>query len=416
MTGVQTCALPILPYGAACPDATQSTDALSGSLIHTGLDNVTGFADPHASGAALAGGAGDDAVFGTLGNDNLSGGVSGGDLIDGYDGFDVLIGGPGEDLIKGGAGADVIDAGESQAGDTTDGNSGSDWLHCGICQGAIASAIGEAGNDFVQGGQGGDVVLEGGEGDDWVEGLANGDFVFGDSGLAGAGAILGGGNDVVWGGEGIDAVSGDSGEDVIQAGDSGIDALDGGRGFDWTTYEHAVRFDTGPGTAPGIWADLSGVNPNPLNNNGDAILSVEGISGGPGKDTLIGSLMTDVTVPYAIGTAGSTTIVIPGTWTQIADGMTASGSGISPYAVVVGPGAVAVVNGQTTTTVDLNVPLSTNLAGPVTFLSWQIRNSALITGLEALLAKTPGRAKYTATAPASKLWSGGRSEEHTSEL
>ena len=48
----------LVPYGAACPDATQSTDALSGTLIHTGLDNVTGFADPHASGAALAGGAG----------------------------------------------------------------------------------------------------------------------------------------------------------------------------------------------------------------------------------------------------------------------------------------------------------------------------------------------------------------------
>lgn len=406
--GVADCVFSTLtvPGPVACDPTTMST--MTNMLTHKGLDNVTGFLDPQAtSGVGLAGGAGDDSILGSMGNNRLSGGLSGGDLIDGFGGDDILIGGPGEDLLKGGAGSDVIDAGESQAGDTTDGGSGPDYLHCGRCQGALASSIGEAGNDFVKGGLGGDLVLEGGEGDDWVEGLANGDFLFGDSGLAGAGAILGGGNDVVWGGEGIDAVFADSGEDILLAGDSGIDALDGGRGFDWLSYEYASRYDNGPATKPAVWLDLSGVNPNPLNNQGDAVLGVEGISGGPGNDTIIGSLMTDVTVPYVIGTAGSTTLKMQGTWTQIADGMIASGNGISPYAIVVGPAAVATINGVTTTTVDLNVPLIKNLAGPVNFLSWQVRNPQLITGLEPLMTGTPGWTKYTAVDPTARKWSGG---------
>jgi len=409
--GIADCAfanpVTLVPSGPRCASGTMRTDALSGTLTHNGLDNVTGFGDPQAPGLALAGGAGDDAIFGSRGNDRLSGGISGGDLVDGYAGSDIILGGPGEDLLKGGPGHDVIDAGESQAGDTVDGGSGSDWLHCGQCQGAIASFIGEAGNDFVQGGRGSDLVLEGGEGDDWVEGLGGGDFLFGDSGLAGAGAILGGGNDVLWSGEGIDFASGDSGEDVIEAGDSGIDAIDGGLGFDWVTYEHIVRFDNGPAAKPGVWIDLSGVNPNPLNKQGDAVLAVEGVSGGPGNDVIIDSLMTDVTVPYAVGVAGSTTLVIQGTWTQIADGMIAQGPGISPYAVVVGPAAIATVNGVTTSTVDLNVPLTANVAGPVTFLSWQVRNPRLIDGLEPLLVGTPGWRKYTGADPNARLWSGG---------
>ena len=409
--GVSDCAFAtspaFVPFGAACPAATMTTSG-SGVLTHNGLDNVTGFTNPNAStGVRLAGGAGDDAIFGTRSNDFLTGGLSGGDLIDGYDGFDILIGGPGEDLIKGGAGDDVINAGESQAGDTTDGGSGSDYLHCGNCQGAAASFIGEAGDDFVQGGRGADLVLEGGEGNDWVEGLASGDFVFGDGGLVNIGAVLGGGNDVLWAGEGIDFASGDSGEDVLKAGDSGIDALDGGRGFDWVTYEHNVRFDTGAAPKPGVWLDLSGVNPNPLNNQGDAILGVEGVSGGPGADVLVGSLATDVTVPVAVGTAGSTTLVIPGAWTQIGDGMTVSGPGISQYAIVVGPAAVAIVGGVTTTTVDLSVPLLANVSGQVTFLSWQIRNPDLIGGLRPLLTGTPGWTKYTAVDPTAQKWSGG---------
>ena len=70
-------------------------------------------------------------------------------------------------MLKGGAGNDVINSGTSQIGDIADGGSGSDFMHCGECTGLIASFIGEAGNDFIQGGKNADLKLDGGEGDDW---------------------------------------------------------------------------------------------------------------------------------------------------------------------------------------------------------------------------------------------------------
>ena len=411
--GIADCAFSrdaaLVPTDVACAPSTLWVDPLSDTLIHNGLDNVTGFADPNSpAGIHLAGGAGDDSIFGTRGPDRLDGGASGGDLIDGYGADDVLIGGPGEDLLKGGANNDTIDSGESQAGDTVDGNSGSDFQHCGKCQGGIVSSIGEAGDDYIQGGVGADLLLQGAEGNDWIEGLDGADVVNGDNGaIPGAGVMVSGGSDVLIGGGGFDIVSADGGDDVVGAGDAVPDLIVGGQGFDWVTYESIVRFENGPTVKPAVWTDLSGVNPNPRNSPTDALLGVEGVSGGPGNDVLFGGLATDVTVPFAVGKRGSTTLVIHGTYTQIVSGMIATGNGISPNATTIGPGAVAVVNGVTTTTVDLNAPLTADLAGPVTFASEQLRNPGLITGLTPLLRNTPGWKRYTATDPNATTWSGG---------
>ncbi|MEI6109085.1 MAG: peroxidase family protein, partial [Actinomycetes bacterium] len=179
----------LIPSASACGTGTMAM--INKLWTHVGLDNVTGFGDPNStSGTAIAGGAGDDSIFGTAGNDVLSGGISGGDLIDGYAGDDILIGGPGEDLLKGGAGNDTINAGDSALGDTVDGGSGNDFMHTGQSIYATASMIGESGDDFIQGSNGSDIALFGSEGSDWLEGLADIDTMFGDSGLAGALPII----------------------------------------------------------------------------------------------------------------------------------------------------------------------------------------------------------------------------------
>ncbi|CAB4338762.1 MAG: hypothetical protein F2839_04150 [Actinobacteria bacterium] len=393
-----------IPASAECPDDLITTT--DGTLIYRGFSNTTGFSNRFSTLVSkLTGGGGDDALFGGAGNDVLNGGI-GGDLIDGAEGNDRIMGLGGEDIQRGGEGDDVINTGESQLGDIANGNSGDDWLHCGNCTGALSEVFGQTGDDYLQGGKNADLLLQGGEGDDWIEGLAGFDWLQGDNGLlGGASPALYGGNDVIIGGAEVDTVFADAGDDIVFAGD-GADAITSSYGFDWVSYQENKRLDNG-GSKPGVYLDLSGVNPNPLNNNGDALLDTEAVSGSPGPDILVGGLGSDVTIPSVTGVAGSTYLVLPGAWPQMVSGMVVSGPGIGANATVIGHGDVAVVNGVTTTTVDLTVENTSTVTGPVDFTTYPLDDPALINGLSELVSGTPGWIKYTALDPAATQWTGG---------
>ena len=381
-------------------------------LSHKGLDNVTIFAAPaSAVRAAIAGGDGDDSIQGGPGDDWLSGGPSGGDLIDGAAGNDIILGGFGEDLLKGGAGDDVINTGSSQIGDIADGGSGNDFIHCGECAGVAASFIGEAGNDFIQGGKNADLKLDGGEGDDWIEGGAGWDIIDGDNGpllniLINL-PVLYGGNDVINGGSGQDVMFGDGGDDIFLLG-SGPGFPDGTYGFDWANYEYNSRYDNSTALRPNVWADLSGalVNPNTARTN-DTLVNIEGLSGSSGNDQLFGGTGTaDITVAAngtRLGRAGQITLTLPGIL-NIAGGSIVTGVGIAPNAVVLA--LVTTVFGGNTT-VQLSAPNVADVPGPIQISTAPLEVPSLITGLSEIVTGTPGTVKYTATDPLSTKWSGG---------
>ncbi len=401
--------LNLIPEAMACASSTLRLDGF-GTTIHRGLDNVTAFGDASSTaGTRLAGGAGDDSIQGTNGNDYLTGGISGGDTIDGFGGNDIIMGGAGEDLLKGGPGNDVINTGESQLGDIADGGSGSDFIHNGNATGTAASSIGEAGDDFIQGGKNSDLLLEGGEGADWIEGGAGADLLAGDLGIFGGAlgsASIYGGNDVLNGGSGNDGLAADAGDDILNLGD-GIDAADGGAGFDFVNYEGMKRFDNGITSKPSAYVDLSGAVPNVINSPVDGYVNIEAASGSSGNDKMIGSLGADVTIAGVTGVSGSTSIKLPGTVTTVIAGMPVTGTGIGAYALTVGPGVVATVNGVTTTTVDLTVPNVGTVNGSVSFTTYAITAPKTINGLTPLIQGTPGWTKYSNVTPSATKWSGG---------
>ena len=115
----------------------------------------------------------------------------------------------------------------------------------------------------------------------------------------------------------------------------------------------------------------------------------------------------DVTVPNVTGIAGATTLVLAGAWPQIIGGMVVRGTGIGVNATVVGPGAINILNGVTTTTVDLTVAHTSAVTGPIEFTTYPLSNPGLISGLSALLSSTRGWTKYTAVNPAATKWTGG---------
>jgi hypothetical protein len=261
----------LVPTSAQCAAASLHVDPNSGTLIHEGVDNVTGFGDPSSNtGIKIMGGAGDDGIFGTAGNDLLLGEI-GGDLIDGGAGDDIILGGAGEDIIKGGPGNDVINTGDNQIGEIADGGSGDDFIHSGDATGFAQSLFGETGNDFIQGTSNLDIFLGGGEGDDWIEGGGDQEnAMYGDSGPTFAAqqptlgpGLVNGGNDVLNGGPGYDALFGNGGDDIFFAGD-GIDTIQGDGGFDWLDYEANVRYDNGATRLPSVFMDLSATIANPV--------------------------------------------------------------------------------------------------------------------------------------------------------
>ncbi len=140
--------------------------------------------------------------------------------------FTVDIGSTEKIVLKPGAGDDAVTINDltgvrSLRQVTVEGGQGNDWIDG---SGQLNSRIqlilrGNEGNDVLLGGAGND-LLDGGEGDDQL------------AGNDGADVLLGGlGNDLLQGGGGKDLLLGGAGDDVLRGG-SGNDALFGGEGTD----------------------------------------------------------------------------------------------------------------------------------------------------------------------------------------
>jgi Ca2+-binding RTX toxin-like protein len=117
-----------------------------------------------------------------------------------------LFGGSGNDHLIGGIGGDALFG--NQDNDRLDGGAGDDFL--------FGDRDNSAGSELFAG----DDILNGGGGNDWIEGNKGNDTLNG-----------GDGNDVLLGDEGDDILNGGAGDDFL-SGDVGADTLDGGAGID----------------------------------------------------------------------------------------------------------------------------------------------------------------------------------------
>lgn len=224
----------------------------------------------------IYGGAGNDRIYGDAtanhflgqgGNDILYG-KAGNDTLDGSDGNDHLYGGAGADRLVGGAGQDYARYDEANHGNLT------------IRLDAPEANTGVAAGDTYSGIEG----VYGGSGNDTIHGDA------------GANHLLGqGGNDRLYGNAGNDRLGGAAGNDFLYGG-LGADHMDGGAGTDYARYDDADYGDlvinlTSPGANTGAAA-------------GDSYISIEGIYGGSGNDTITGNS----TANHLIGNGGSDTL------------------------------------------------------------------------------------------------------------
>lgn len=275
------------------------------SMIGNGLANL------------LAGAGGNDTISGGLGNDSVRGG-EGDDVLSGNQGDDDLVGGFGNDTIRGGAGVDtvlfggttsvvvnlsVVSAQSTGFGlDTLIGvenvtsGSGNDSL---TGNGLANRLSGGAGDDLLDGGDGDD-TLDGGAGIDTaafagpvgvmvnlgiLTAQATGrglDVLFGIENLSG-----GTGADSLTGNEGANRLAGGMSDDTLSGGEGddrlvgglGADLLQGDGGFDIADYSNQ---------AVAIVVSLAAPENNTGVAAGDTFLSVEGIVGGTGSDSLTG--------------------------------------------------------------------------------------------------------------------------------
>ena len=221
-------------------------------------------------------GGGDDGVWGFGGNDRIEAGY----------GVDKIMGGDGDDIITN-AGTDIGETDMLHGDDGNDviqGGSGLSLIFGGKGQDAIlmgpdgSEARGGTGSDFILGREGADASF-GNEGDDWVEAGAGFDYIAGDNGdIFFNSPIIG--HDVLNGGSGDTDYDGDSGDDIMFAGE-GIQKLIGMWGFDWAIHK---------GQQTGANADMNiGVFPNlPLEVLRDRFSQVEAVSGWDKDDVLRG--------------------------------------------------------------------------------------------------------------------------------
>jgi Ca2+-binding RTX toxin-like protein len=221
----------------------------------------------------ITGGAGDDSIYGDGGDDRIEGGdgndeISGGagdDIITDVNGDDVIRGEDGNDVIQPGPGFDVVLGGRGRDAILTSPN-------------AAAEIFAGPGVDFVFGQATTDI--QGNEGDDWLENSAS---AVGDNDDAFE-RILG--NDVLIGGGGDDRLDGDGGDDIF-VGSLGLNRYFGDSGYDWAVYKNQN----------GVAVDLENNALDPvLPVIPERFLFVEGLSGSPGDDTLLGSGFTAATI------------------------------------------------------------------------------------------------------------------------
>ncbi len=289
--------------GDAAGDRLYEIENLEGSAFTDGLYGDTGC-------NVLSGLAGNDALYGMAGDDTLIGGL-GADAMHGDVGFDiasyefasnavraslaarknsftnggeatgdtyiqieglrgsnfsdVLVGSSGDNLLEGRLGADTLDGGE--------------------------------GNDSLAGGAGGDSLVGGG-GSDWADyevstrgvsvnlatGIGNGGHAQGDT-LVGIENLFGSAyGDTLTGDTGANILVGAEGNDLLSGG-AGNDTLDGGDGLDTASYAN----DTA-----GFLLDLQATSCATGAAAGDELISIEGVIGGSGNDTLRGDAASNV--------------------------------------------------------------------------------------------------------------------------
>jgi Ca2+-binding RTX toxin-like protein len=306
-------------------------DALANELNgQGGNDELDGRAN--ATGTdALNGGLGDDVLRGREGPDILSGGV-GNDRLDGGDAADVLAGGDGIDTIDYAARTDAVtvtaNVGPNNDGGAVDGAaaardtvSGAEAVIAGagddtlIADGSGLFLGGGSGEDTLTGGIGAD-TLDGGGGSDLIDGAGGVDVVSyrgrvdavsvtlnvgtGDDGgtadqsgterdtTRNAESVTGGeAGDRLVGDGGRNVLTGGGGDDVLLGGAAG-DVLGGGDGLDVASYEDR-------GIGQDVVVSLDGRDDDGVPGENDAILTdVEGLAGGAGADTLVGSESANV--------------------------------------------------------------------------------------------------------------------------
>ncbi|MDG2359977.1 MAG: Calx-beta domain-containing protein, partial [Planctomycetaceae bacterium] len=324
-------------------------DTLNGGI---GNDTLTGsrLSD------VLNGMAGNDSLDGGEGNDTLLGG-SGIDTLNGGGGNDSLLGQGGADVLEGGLEDDIIVwRGEQDADDTFTLEEGFDTIQINGNSSDNSFSIGQSGSTLIisegngslsisgdalgfvagsevieiNGGRGNDtitindinnvgffvlrvngdagtdtitgsgalvgnvpIIIDGGLGDDTLNGTTGGDLIFGRAGLdtidaqGGADTLNGGdGDDIIDGGDGNDIVRGEAGNDSVTGG-LGDDLLEGGFGND------TLFGSDGNDTAMGSFGDdiLNGMAGD------DSLMGMLGrdsILGGNGNDTLDGGRDDDL--------------------------------------------------------------------------------------------------------------------------
>ncbi|WP_302117591.1 calcium-binding protein [Allorhodopirellula heiligendammensis] len=142
---------------------------------------------------------------------------------------------------------------------------------------------GGQGNDILNGSGSGD-ILDGGDGDDLLLGHGGDDELHGGSGDD---RLQGGeGDDSLIGGQGIDRLSGDDGNDELFADDGSVDWI--------SALEQQTPSDRASGLAFSIkrWSIWSAIDPNDLNSVTEPVL-LESLNGGAGDDVLLGSDLDD---------------------------------------------------------------------------------------------------------------------------
>lgn len=143
--------------------------------------------------------------------------------------------------------------------------------------------------DFLDGGPGDD-TLNGQDGNDRLYGGPGGDDLSGEAGND----VLGGGagNDALDGGAGADELSGEEGDDNLKGGDLALnlfaDVISGGAGKDVADYSNY-------GSSNPVKTTFDNKADDGANNERDNVKSdVEGVTGGNGDDELLGSSAVNV--------------------------------------------------------------------------------------------------------------------------
>ena len=292
---------------SAMPDLIRLPD---GTIRYTGIEHIVlvGRDDPGVVDRIWSS-EGDDTLIGSAGDDVLEGG-QGNDTINGGEGDDILTDDFGDDILQGGDGNDVMFSGPGFGGDIMFGGRGKDFMVGSIDP---VATFGDDGDDFIRQGDGGFEALgavKAGGGDDWVEGGAGLNELFGDCALPFRIDICQTGDDVLIGGNAEDIFVGEGGNDIAVFG-PGKEVYRGLFGFDWATY----KADPQPGDA-----DLNIAFFDPLEQQvlRDKLKEVEAVSGGPFNDVLLGDdrifagtvfvppvpgMTCDPVVPLALGGA-----------------------------------------------------------------------------------------------------------------